>query len=178
MKLLVVRHGRTDWNDLKKVQGIADIELNNEGKEQAKKTAELLKDKNIDLIISSPLIRTRQTAEIINEERNIEILFDDRIKERDYGEFEGLTKDIFGFHDFWIYSKNLRYEKAENIQDFFKRIYGFLDEIKEKYKDKTVLIVIHGGVSVALDAYFNGLPQNNKPTSGAMKNCEVREYEL
>ena len=178
MKLLVVRHGRTDWNDLKKVQGIADIELNNEGKEQAKKTAELLKDKNIDLIISSPLIRTRQTAEIINEERNIEILFDDRIKERDYGEFEGLKKDIFGFHDFWIYSKNLRYEKAENIQDFFKRIYGFLDEIKEKYKDKTVLIVIHGGVSVALDAYFNGLPQNNKPTSGAMKNCEVREYEL
>ena len=178
MKLLVVRHGRTDWNDLRKVQGCADIELNEMGKEQAKQTAKLLKDKEIDLIISSPLIRTRQTAEIINEGRNIETIFDKRIIERDYGEFEGLTKDIFEFHEFWTYSKNSKYETAENIQDFFKRIYEFLDDIKEKYQDKTVLLVIHGGVSVVIDSYFNGLPPEDKPTSGAMKNCEVREFEL
>ena len=53
MKLLVVRHGRTDWNDLGKVQGLADIKLNKEGIEQAHKTKELLKDYDIDIIISS-----------------------------------------------------------------------------------------------------------------------------
>ena len=178
MKLLVVRHGRTDWNDMHKVQGIADIELNEKGKEQARQTAEILKDKKIDLIICSPLIRTRQTAEIINEDRNIEIIYDKRIQERDFGEFEGLNKDIFGFYDFWTYNKNIKYEKAENVQDFFKRIYTFLDEIKEIHKGKNVLLVLHGGVSVALDSYFNGLPPENEPTSNAMKNCEVREYEL
>lgn len=54
MKLLVVRHGRTNWNDLKKVQGTADIELNDEGIEQAEITAKLLENEKIDLIISSP----------------------------------------------------------------------------------------------------------------------------
>ena len=92
MKLLVVRHGRTDWNDLGKVQGLADIKLNKEGINQAYQTKEKLKDYDIDLIISSPLTRTRQTAEIINEGRNIKTIYDDRIIERDYGEYEGYQK--------------------------------------------------------------------------------------
>ena len=178
MSLLVVRHGRTDWNDQDKVQGIADIPLNSAGIEQAEKTREILKNEKIDLIICSPLTRTRQTAGIINQERNIEILYDERIKERDFGEFEGLNKQIFNFKDFWTYSKNLQYEKAENIQKFFKRIYNLLDEVKEKYCDKNVLLVIHGGVSVVVNAYFEGMPLENEPTKGVLKNCEVKKYEF
>lgn len=81
MKLLVVRHGRTDWNDLKKIQGAADIELNEEGIKQAEEVSKKLANEKIDLIISSPLKRTRKTSEIINKERNINIIYDDRIKE-------------------------------------------------------------------------------------------------
>ena len=105
MKILVVRHGRTNWNDLNKVQGLADIELNEEGKSQAKITAEKLKNEKIDLIISSPLTRTKQTAEIVRDGRDIDIIFDDRLKERDYGEFEGLTKEIFKFRIFGLTAK-------------------------------------------------------------------------
>lgn len=178
MRLLVVRHGRTDWNNLKKIQGAADIELNEEGIKQAEEVSQKLANEKIDLIISSPLKRTRKTSKIINKGRNIKIIYDDRIKERDYGEFEGLQKSDFNYIDFWTYSKNLKYEKAENIQDFFKRVYEFLDEVKEKYKDKTVLIVIHGGVSVIVNSYFNGMPPEGTPTKGAFKNCEVKEYFL
>lgn len=176
MRLLVVRHGRTDWNELGKIQGCADIELNEVGRNQARETGEKLKNEKIDLIISSPLIRTKQTAGIINEGRNIDIIYDERIKERDFGEFEGYKRDEFDYPSFWTYSKNLKYKKAENIQDFFGRTFNFLDEIKEKYKDKTVLLVIHGGVSTAIKYYFEGLPKENEPTSGALKNCEVKEY--
>lgn len=178
MRLLVVRHGRTDWNDLKKVQGLADIELNETGKMQAKEVGKSLENEKIDLIICSPLKRTRQTANIINEGKNIDIIYDERIKERDFGEFEGLNRKEFDYLGYWTYSKNYKYENAENIQVFFKRIFDFLNDIKEKYKDKTVLLVIHGGVSVAINAYFEGLPKENEPTKNALQNCQVKEFKL
>lgn len=178
MKILVVRHGRTDWNDLGKIQGCADIGLNETGKAQAKETAKLLEKQDIDLIISSPLIRTKQTANIINEGRNIDIIYDERLKERDFGEFEGMNKNEFDYQSFWTYSKNLKYEKAENIQDFFKREFNFLDEVKEKYKDKTILLVSHAGVSTAINAYFEGLPKENEMTKGRLNNCEVKELNI
>lgn len=178
MRLLIVRHGRTDWNDQGKIQGCADIELNETGINQAKETAKKLENEKIDLIIASPLIRTKQTAEIINEGRNIDIIYDKRLLERDFGEFEGLNKNEFDYESFWTYSKNLKYEKAENIQDFFKREFDFLDDIKEKYKNKTVLLVSHAGVSTAIKYYFEGLPKENEMTSGRLNNCEVREYDI
>lgn len=176
MKVIVVRHGRTEWNDLKKVQGQADIGLNNKGKEQAKTIAKLLEDKNIDLIFSSPLIRAKETAEIINANRNVPIVYDNRISERDYGEYEGLHRSEFEFNDFWTYSKNMNYDKAENIQVFFKRVYDFLDEIKEKYKYKTLVIVTHSGTSTVIDSYSEGLPREGEMNKNHLKNCEVREY--
>lgn len=178
MKLLVVRHGRTDWNDLNKIQGIHDTNLNETGISQAYKTKELLKDNKIDVVISSPLKRTMQTAEIITEGRDLQIIKEEGLKERDFGEYEGFHREDFEYADFWTYSKNIKYKSAENIQDFFARVFKSLDDIKEKYQDKNVLIVIHGGVSVAVEAYFNGLPKENEPTKGALKNCEVKEYTL
>ena len=89
MKIYVTRHGQTDWNVQGKTQGRADIELNEVGIKQAKQTKEELKNIDIDLIICSPLKRAKKTAEIINEGRNIPIIFDDQIIERNFGEFEG-----------------------------------------------------------------------------------------
>lgn len=178
MSLYVVRHGRTDWNDQEKVQGIADIPLNSTGIEQAKKTKILLQNENIDLIISSPLTRTRQTAEIINQDRNTPIIYDIGIIERDLGEFEGFQKGTYNFEEFWSYSKNVKYKEAENVQEFYKRVFLFLDGVKEKYIDKNVLLVIHGGVSVAVNAYFEGMPPENEIAKNALKNCEVKKYEF
>mgnify|MGYP005787675381 FL=1 len=93
MEILVTRHGQTDWNALGKLQGQTDIELNNIGRQQAKETGKLIKDENIDLIITSPLKRAVETAKIINTNFKVNIVEDDRLMERKYGESEGLTKD-------------------------------------------------------------------------------------
>ena len=127
MAVLMTRHGQTDWNVEKRVQGKADIELNETGIEQAKITSEKLKNEKIDVIISSPLKRAKQTAEIINQTLNCPIIYEDGISERDFGEFEGKQRTDFDFEGFWSYKKNLQYDKAENIRDFFERIYSTLD---------------------------------------------------
>ena len=178
MHIYITRHGQTDWNVEHKVQGKADIELNEKGKEQAKETANKLLNKDIDLIICSPLKRAKQTADIINENRNIEIIYDDRISERDFGKLEGLKQEEFDFQGFWSYKNNYKYERAENIQEFFKRIYSFLDEIKEKYKGKNVLLVTHGGVSIPVNCYFNGIPEDDDLLNLVLKNCDYLEYEI
>ena len=89
MAILMIRHGETDWNVAKKVQGKADIPLNENGIEQAKTARQKLKNEKIDIIICSPLKRARQTAEIINAEIQCPILYEEGITERDFGEFEG-----------------------------------------------------------------------------------------
>ena len=141
MEILLTRHGQTQWNVLGKVQGKADIELNENGILQAEETGEILKNENIDLIICSPLKRAKQTAEIINKNRNVPIIYDEDIIERDFGEFEGVNKKDFDFEGYWSYKQNKQYQKAENIRVFFARVYKFLDKIKVEYNDKRILIV-------------------------------------
>ena len=89
MKLYLVRHGETDWNKVKKIQGQVDIPLNQFGKHLAEETAEGLHDIPFDLCISSPLSRAYETARIILEGRDVPIITDARIEEMAFGEYEG-----------------------------------------------------------------------------------------
>ena len=177
MEILLTRHGQTEWNVLGKVQGRADIELNEKGIQQAEETGKALNKEKIDLIICSPLKRAKQTAEIINKDRNIQIIYDEDVIERDFGEFEGINKKDFDFEGYWSYEQNNKYEKAENIKDFFKRVYNFLDRIQNEYKDKRVLIVAHGGISIPINCYFNGIPKDNNLLKLVLGNCEVAKYK-
>lgn len=178
MNIIIVRHGQTNINLERRLQGITDNPLNDTGKEQALDTRKKLKNEKIDLIICSPLIRARQTADIINEGRNIEIIYDDRLKERNFGEYEGEYIKDYNVDEFWSYRTNKKYKKAENVRDFLNRIYKFLDEIKEKYKDKNILLVAHAGVSVAFKCYFQGIPEDDKLVEIRLKNCEFLKKEL
>ena len=176
MEILLTRHGQTEWNALKKVQGKADIELNEKGIEQANDTKLLLQNENIDLILCSPLTRAKQTAKIINSDRDLPMVFDERLSERDFGEFEGMSKTDFDFEAFWSYTQNIQYQKAENITSFFKRVYGFLDDIQLKYKNKRILLVAHAGISIPIYCYFNGIPDKDTLLNLALGNCEVAKY--
>ncbi|MBR3697363.1 MAG: histidine phosphatase family protein [Clostridia bacterium] len=177
MEILLTRHGQTEWNVLGKVQGKADIELNKKGIEQAEETARALESEKIDLIICSPLKRAKQTADIINENRNIPIIYDENISERDFGEFEGINKVDFDFEGYWSYKQNNKYKKAENIKTFFERVYNFLDRIKYEYEDKRILIVAHGGISIPVYCYFNGIPKDDNLLKLLLENCEIAKYE-
>ena len=89
MSLYFVRHGQTDWNQQGKLQGRSDIPLNAIGIQQAKDTSRLLKDVSIEKIFCSPLTRAMQTAAILQEVTKCDIVYDDRLKERCFGDLEG-----------------------------------------------------------------------------------------
>lgn len=177
--IYITRHGQTDWNLQKKVMGRCDEPLNKAGLQQASEVRNNLINTQIDLIICSPLLRAKQTAEEINRNRNIPIIYDERIIERDFGEFEGLETKDFDFNGYWDYYKNIQYDKAENIQMFFNRVYGFLDDITENYADKNVLLVAHGGISIPVACYFNdNIPEGSLVEAGlVLGNCQVASYK-
>ena len=79
--LYIMRHGRTDWNDLRKLQGKTDIPLNEEGRLMAEKARETYNDVHFDVCYCSPLIRAKETAEIFLKGRSIPVIYDDRLKE-------------------------------------------------------------------------------------------------
>lgn len=173
--LYVIRHGETDWNLKNKIQGRVDVPLNDYGIQEANMSKVLLYQTNFYKIISSPLIRARKTAEIINH-HDIPIEIDFRIIERDFGEFEGLKKEEFDSTSFWDYSLNNRYVKAESIQQLLNRVYNFLDEYKEVYEKKDVLVVTHSGVIPAICCYFKGIPKNNNIFTYHFKTCEIIKF--
>lgn len=160
-----VRHGLTDWNENidengninPKCQGRTNIPLNKNGIAQAEALREQLKDVKFDKILCSPLDRTKQTCEIIaGSLENVTI--EDRLIERSFGEFEGLTRTEFDFVGFCS-DKTKNYQKAESITDVEKRVFSLLDELKQENLEN-VLIVSHGGVGCVFRSYFDGIPED------------------
>lgn len=174
MKVYIVRHGEVPHNALKQYN-TNDEDLTEKGISQALELRKKLKDFNFDIIITSPLIRAKHTAEIINVNNN-NIVLDNRIRERSCGNLSGQPLEVTNREEYWNYYTKLKYGTSENIQEFFKRIYLFLDELKQK-EFESVLIVAHSGVSKAFSAYFEGI-QDGKFLNRGLKNCEIKEYIL
>ena len=122
--IYVTRHGQTDWNVQKKVMGRCDEPLNETGLQQAEETRNNLLNTKIDIIICSPLQRAKQTADVINKGRNIPIIYDDRIVERDFGEFEGKQK-ILIFMDIGIIIKMSNIKEQKTYKVFLKEYMNF-----------------------------------------------------
>ena len=139
MLIYVLRHGITQWNKLKKVQGAIDIPLAPEGIELAKRTGEALKDVPFDICFTSPLARAKQTAHYVLGNRQIPVIEDKRIQEIDFGVLEGSRfKDEQGkiiSHEMEIFfeepQKFERPQNGENISDILKRTRGFWVEKKQ-----------------------------------------------
>lgn len=177
MSIYVVRHGQTDWNVQNILQGCTNIPLNETGLKQAHELKNNIKNIKIDLLISSPLNRTLSTAKIINV-NNLPIITDVRLLERGFGELEGIKGTDYDIHSFWDYERNLHYKNAECIQDFFKRVYSFLNDLEKNYPDKNVLLVTHNGVAIAIDCYFNGFPKDNNLLKLGIQTCSFKEYSI
>lgn len=177
MKLYVLRHGQTQYNVEKKFNGRFDEDINEEGIRQAEKAAETVKNLEIDLVICSPLKRTRHTCEIANVNK-VPVIFDERLEERDIGVYTGKPLGEFYEKEYWNYNSTKEVEGLESIRDLFNRVKAFLDEIKEKYKDKNILLVTHGGVSRGIYFYFNEIPEDGMLQKYGSSNCQIKEYEL
>ncbi len=189
MDIFVTRHGQTDWNAEQRIQGQTDIELNQSGREQAEFVRDSVKNNKYDLIISSPLKRARETADIINQVLNVPIIEDDRLMERNFGKSEGLTKAVIRemekehpeITDVWNYKRNVQYNGIEGMQEFCKRVYEFLDEIINKYQGKRIFLVSHGGVFVPMYCYFNKIDLESLVDRNGIKrleNGEIFKFEV
>ena len=181
MEIYVVRHGQTDYNVKKVFQGHIDIPLNETGEKQALETASKFRNIDVDMILVSPLQRALQTAQPISQITGVPITIEERLIERSFGDMEGhQNREDWNIKMMLDYEKNYDIENIEPIQSLFKRVFYFLDEITEQYKDKKVVLVTHGAVSQPIECYFNGMPsivdfEHLEPLT--LKNCEVRKYE-
>ncbi len=156
-RLILVRHGQTEWNRLKRYQGQTDIELNETGIQQARKAAGRLAKEKIDAIYCSDLVRARQTAEIIAVPHNMgEAIHESPLlREMSFGDYEGMTFEemdpkfqlIFSADPSWRSSgPDVRAPGGESIADLAARIEQFTRQILEKHNlQETVLIAAHGG---------------------------------
>lgn len=174
MIVYIVRHGEVPHNALKQYNN-KDEDLNTKGIIQANELRNKIKKIDYDIIISSPLIRAKHTAQIINI-KNREIIIDDRIREREPGDLSGKSLDFTNRDEYWNYNTTIQYGSSENIKSFFDRIFGFLNELKNK-NFSSVLVVAHSGVSKAFSCYFEGMKDGYFLHRG-LKNCEIKEYEL
>ncbi len=173
MKIYLVRHGQTDSN-AQKVYNVTDEDINAAGIAQATALCPEIAQLTYDVVISSPLLRARHTAQIITD--NAPMLIDARIRERDLGDLTGKPLDCTPREDYWDYNSTTRYGTSESVSELCSRVGEFLDELKTK--DYTaVLIVAHRGVSRAFSVCFEGV-QDGKLLNRGLANCAVKEYEL
>lgn len=147
-----VRHGETDWNATGRLQGRTDIPLNETGMKQAEQCGEFLKSLHWDVMLTSPLRRAKQTAEIINRVLNLPLYEIDEFIERDFGDAEGMTMKevIAAFPD-------RKYPNKEDRISLNARIMEGLRKINEQYGERNVLLITHGAViNTLFDELSNG----------------------
>ena len=150
--IYLVRHGQTDWNLEKKTQGHTDISLNDNVREQALRVSNFLRNYKIDKIYSSDLLRASETAEIINKCLNLNIILDNRLREINYGDLEGIPRTTLS-QDVWaVFNNNPLELHAEPMLDVYTRIKNFFDSLNY---DEDILIVTHGGALRIIMYYIN-----------------------
>lgn len=152
LHLYIIRHGETEWNTEKRMQGRLDSDLTEKGKNDALLLGERLKDTVFERIISSPSQRTLDTAKHICGKRDIPIETDERLMEIALGAWQGKTEDeikeLFPSQYDLYWNRPSRYEnpEGERFIDVMDRAAGFLEELIDKTPSGNVLVVTHGVV--------------------------------
>ena len=175
-KFYIFRHGQTDWNAQKRMQGLRDMPLNQKGKDQAYNLIPFLEKEKVNIIYSSPLKRAKETAEIASNKK-IPIQYSDKLKERDFGILEGKTQPEVR-HEYKIPAEMDFYEEAVDLflinikglekQNFLiQRIKQKLLEINNENKFKNIGISTHGALSLC---FLKSLGRNK-----LLKNGQVAE---
>jgi broad specificity phosphatase PhoE len=141
-RILLARHGETDWNREHRWQGQSDTPLNDTGRKQARALAEELAGEPLDAVYSSDLIRAHETARVVAEQRGLDVVAIRDLRERSFGSLEGLTTDEIQARYPGI---ELPWSDGETREAMAERVLGALKRIAETHPDAHVLVVSHGG---------------------------------
>ena len=177
--LYIMRHGKTDWNAMYKLQGRTDIPLNEEGRRMAASAREQYRGIHFDVCYCSPLVRARETAGIVLEGSGVPIVYDERLKEMCFGIYEG-CEHIFEKPHLPIYTffkdpaHNRGVEGGETFDELFARTGAFLREVVDPLLEqgKDVLVVGHGAMNSSIVCQVRGLPLDRFWDAG-IENCRL-----
>lgn len=178
----VIRHGETDFNLEGRYQGAFDIPLNETGRRQASEMAAALCRLAPRIIYCSHLKRVTETAEIIARSVDASVTVDARLAERSLGVYEGLTQEQAAALYPDLYARVITREfdgappNGETPREVCARVNAALDDILKTLDGRTALIVSHGFVAKAIDAYFNPGKDEAEFFSFSLKNGETFSY--
>ena len=183
-KLILVRHGETDWNAEGRIQGMLDVPLNALGVQQAElAAAELARMFDVAELVSSDLVRTRETTKPINEATGFEPRFDARIRERHFGVWQGKTyeewrvQDAVGMARYNAGDPDYGPEGGETASQFLKRCVDTVTDLVLGSAEKTLILVTHGGVVSSMVRHAQGLnPQSARTWS--VPNASISEWRV
>lgn len=162
--LYLVRHGETDWNRARRIQGLTDIRLNDTGRAQARTTAQLLARRTWTNIVSSPLSRAAETAEIIATELSMHApTLLSELTERNYGEAEGLTNDELSVR----YPDDAAVVGRESREEVVARAIPALIGLAQRTAGGSIIVVSHGGV-------IRSILKAIEPASGPHHSEQIR----
>jgi probable phosphoglycerate mutase len=177
-EIILIRHGETEWNSQKRMQGHSNSDLSEVGRGQIQALGELMKNVSFDYIYSSDSLRARQTAEAITQYSGHTLQFDQRIREKNLGVFEGLTSTEAKERHPKIYrlfktaGANYVIDEGESTQQLLERALEFIEEIRLRHPKERVVMVTHGGVVRVLMKHALGL-SIDAPTRFIIKNTGI-----
>ena len=177
MNIWIPRHGQTNLNKKKLMQGLTDEPLNETGINQAKKARERIGNITFDAVYASPLDRAITTASIIGGVDKMDVIIDKRIIETDFGKYEKRNYMLMGpaMTAYWALPEVFPAPKGvETVESMVKRSQDFLKEIEAKDYEN-VLITCHGGIIRALCGYLYERP-NQIAWRPKPHNCEIRVF--
>jgi len=177
-EIILIRHGETEWNSQKRMQGHSNSDLSEVGRGQIQALGELMKNVSFDHIYSSDSLRTSQTAEAITQHSGHTLQFDQRIREKNLGVFEGLTSTEAKERHPEVYrlfktaGANYVIDEGESTQQLLERALEFIEEIRLRHPQERVVMVTHGGVVRVLMKHALGL-SIDAPTRFIIKNTGI-----
>lgn len=174
-ELYLVRHGETDWNAARRIQGRTDIPLNDTGRDQARQAGELLARRRWDAIYASPLSRAVETAQIIGAQVGIaEVGTRDALMERDYGAAEGLGFDELDR----LYPEGVHAEGQETREEVGTRVGGALVELADRHPGQSLIVVSHGGAIRAVLQLAEPGVKHPRITNASVHSFRVQDGDL
>nr|WP_311439572.1 histidine phosphatase family protein [Mesobacillus foraminis] len=156
LTLYVARHGETEWNAEKRMQGRLDSKLTEKGKRDAMLLGERLKGTRFEQIISSPSGRALETAELVRGGKSIPVTTDERLLEIHLGAWQGKTDaEIKGlypaqFHSYWNLPELYENQGGESFHEVKQRVSEFIGDLEKRVPSGNVLVITHGVVIKAL----------------------------
>jgi len=184
--ILLIRHGETSWNAVRRLQGHTDIPLNDEGARQAGALAQALAAEQVDVLVSSDLQRAVQTAQAVADQYDgLDVQTDDQLRERCYGVFEGMLyaeieQQYPAEYALWqardidtVMPAGER--EAESFRQFYQRSTDGIAEWAQRHPGRTIAIVAHGGVLECAYRAAVGMSLDS-PRDFQVKNASINRF--